>query len=435
MSVIAVNKSDDGFGKWPSLFYRPFNSTRRYMKKLSVLPIGSLVLLALTLPLLAQAPYAAPNVHTNVIVRDALHPATPCCILPEQFRAAYGFNQIPNLGAGMTIALIDAYKDPNIESDVAFYANYFHKTPCNLSVVIIGNPVEGEGWDLEESLDTQQACALAPQANIILFEATTQSLADLLAAVQMASQAPYNASVISMSFGYPDAASYVNDNSYFCNIVNGNGQPVTFVAATGDSGHGTIYPSTSPCVVAAGGTSLVLSSAEPGPNPLSLDYGSETVWNDPYGATGGGISRYESETSWQVTACAPFSPAGFRCVPDIASNAGVVTGVPVYDTFSYGGWVQVGGTSVATPDWASFFTLVNSQRVTNGGTTLSTAAEDLYTLYYNSTDYATDFHDITVGNNGGCGLDCDAQVGYDLETGIGTYQAQNLWAALVADSN
>ena len=36
------------------------------MKKLSILSAGSVVLLALTLPLLAQAPYAAPNVHTNV---------------------------------------------------------------------------------------------------------------------------------------------------------------------------------------------------------------------------------------------------------------------------------------------------------------------------------------------------------------------------------
>jgi hypothetical protein len=104
----------------------------------------------------------------------------------------------------------------------------------------------------------------------------------------------------------------------------------------------------------------------------------------------------------------------------------------VYDTYSYGGWVEVGGTSVASPDWASFFTLVNSRRVLAGGTTLSQAAQDLYNIYY-SADYSTDFHDITSGTNGNCGSQCTAGVGYDLVTGIGTYQANNLYAPLVAD--
>lgn len=402
------------------------------MKKFSVLVIAMAALLVATLPLMAQAPVAASgHAHTNVIVKDAVHPSSPTGILPVEFRAAYGFNQIPNQGQGMTIALVDAFKDPNITSDVAFYASYFHKSPCNFSVVILGNPEEGQGWDLEESLDAQQACALAPEANIILFEANSNSFTDLLAAVAAASQSPYNASVISMSWG---GGSFSGENAYdtyFCNIVNGAGQPVTNVAATGDGGHGTIYPSTSPCVVAAGGTSLELGTAAPLGNPLQLNYGAEQAWD----GSGGGIDQYESEPSFQVTACAPYSPTGWRCVPDIASDANPGTGVPVYDTYSYGGWVQVGGTSVATPDWASFFTLVNSQRVLNGNNTLSTADADLYTLYYNATNYAHDFHDIITGENGGCGLDCDAETGYDLVTGIGTYQANNLFGPLVADPN
>jgi subtilase family serine protease len=120
-------------------------------------------------------------------------------------------------------------------------------------------------------------------------------------------------------------------------------------------------------------------------------------------------------------------------VPDIASDANPGTGVPVYDTYSYGGWVQVGGTSVATPDWGSFFTLVNSGRVAQGHNTLSMADPDLYSLY--SSNYATDFHDITTGTNGSCGLDCEARTGYDLVTGIGTYQANNLYPAMVAMPN
>jgi subtilase family serine protease len=412
------------------------------MKKLSVLLTGLVALLVAALPLMAQTPYAPPgHVRNYVVVQDANHQNSPTGILPRSYRAAYGFNQIPNAGAGVTIALIDAYKDPNIASDLAFYANYFHIAPCNFTVVDLAT-IEGQGWDLEESLDTQQACALAPAANIVLVEAVSDNDSDLNNAIVVAEGAPYYASVISMSYGEGEFNGEQDEDVYFCNIVNGNGQPVTNVAATGDDGHGTGYPATSPCVVAAGGTTLGLSTALPLANPFLLDYGTESAWN----GSGGGVSCYsgangpcagggEPEPSWQVTACAPYSPAGSRCIPDIASDSNPGTGVPVYDTFSYGGWVQVGGTSVATPDWASFFTLVNSQRVINRQNTLSMADPDLYTLYSNSSDYAHDFHDITSGNNGGCGLLCDTEPGYDLVTGIGSYQAQNLWAAMVAMPN
>ena len=401
------------------------------MKKFSVLSVGLAALLVAALPLMAQAPIAAPgHAHTNVVVLDANHQNNPTGILPRAFRAAYGFNQIPNQGAGMTIALVDAFKDPNIVSDLAFYAQYFNLQPCNFTVDDIAT-IEGQGWDLEESLDVQQACALAPAANIVLVEAASNSYTDLLDAVAVASQPPYNATVVSMSWGGSSGSGENEYDVYFCNITNGNGQPVTNVAATGDGGHGTIYPSTSPCVVAAGGTTLALSTATPLANPFLLDYGSESAWN----GSGGGIDPYESEPSWQVTACAPYSPDGSRCVPDIASDANPGTGVPVYDTYSYGGWVQVGGTSVATPDWGSFFTLVNSQRAINGKPTLSMADPDLYAIYSNNSEYDMDFHQITSGDNGGCGLDCDAGPGYNLVTGLGSYQAQNLWAALVADTN
>jgi len=69
-----------------------------------------------------------------------------------------------------------------------------------------------------------------------------------------------------------------------------------------------------------------------------------------------------------------------------------------------------------------------------GKPVLSQAAQDLYNIYY-SNNYNTDFHDITSGNNGGCGLDCNAGTGYDLATGIGSYKANNLFAPLVADPN
>jgi len=366
--------------------------------------------------------------YTPIKVANIQPSNNPTGILPREFKDAYGFNNIPNQGQGQTIALVDAYVDPNIVSDLQFYASYFNLAPCNFQVVQVGNPGDNEGWGLEESLDVQQACALAPQAKIILFQANSSSFADLLTAVGVASSSPYNANVVSMSWGGGEFNGEQQSDSYFCNITNSNG-PVTFVAATGDGGHGTIYPSVSPCVIAAGGTTLNLASALPGPNPLSIDYGTESAWS----GSGGGVSEFESQMSWQNPACATWSTTN-RCVPDIASDANPNTGVPVYDSYGYGGWVQVGGTSVATPDWASFFTLVNSLRAAQSKPLLSQVAQDLYTGYYGS-NYTTLFHDITTGTNGSCGSQCDAGPGYDLVTGIGSYQAKYLYSNLVAATN
>jgi len=397
------------------------------MKKLSVLLIGMAALLAATAPVAAQAPdgkhiYFYPPIRLSNQPQD---PAVPTGILPAQFKAAYGFNQIPNQGQGQTIALIDAYDDPTIESDLAVYKAQFRLGPCNFRKVKVGNPLHGS-WDLEISLDVEQVCALAPQANIILVEAESIAAADIFAAVQVAYSSPNNATVVSMSFGSPDFAGEEQYDSYFCNIVAGNGLPVTFVAASGDGGHHPLYPSTSPCVIAAGGTTLVLGQATPLPSPLQLNYGTEIAWS----GSGGGVSTRESQPSWQGPACAAWSTTN-RCVPDIAS---VAQNIPVYCTCSGGGWATVDGTSISSPDWAAFLTLANSLRATEGKGLLSQAAYDLYQFYY-SGDYNTYFHDITMGSNGNCGSQCNAGPEYDLVTGIGTYQANRLVSALVAATN
>lgn len=395
------------------------------MKSLSALSIGILLLLAMSLPLTAQAP-PSHIVYPPIKVADGpQNPNNPIGILPGQFRAAYGFNRIPNQGQGMTIALVDAFDDPNIASDLAFYANYFHLAPCNFTKVKLGS-IQGQGWDLEESLDTQQACAIAPQANIVLVEAATNNDSDLFAAVQVATQPPYNATVVSMSWGEGEFQGEQQNDSYFCNILNGNGQPVTFLASSGDGGHGTGYPAASPCVISVGGTTLVLSTTNQPSNTFQLNYGHEQAWRD----SSGGVSQFEAQPSYQNPACATWSTTQ-RCIPDIAS---VASNIPVYDTYSYGGWVTVQGTSISCPDWASFLTLVNSLRASAGKGTLSQANYDLYQIYY-SGNYNNDFHDITTGSNGNCGSQCNAGVGYDLVTGIGTYQANTLYAPLVADTN
>ena len=162
------------------------------MKKLSVWVIGMSILIAVALPLMAQGPdgshiYAYPPIR---VANLPVNPDQPSGILPVEFKAAYGFNRIPNLGQGQTIALVDAFDDPNIASDLAFYASYFHLTPCNFQKVVVGSPGGNEDWGLEMSLDVEQACALAPQAQIILVEANSNSFSDLLDAVAVASSSP-----------------------------------------------------------------------------------------------------------------------------------------------------------------------------------------------------------------------------------------------------
>jgi len=417
------------------LLYRParLNQTNQgdLMKTLSARSSWMLLLLLAAPPLMAQSVKVSPiypPLPVEVIRQE--DPSAPSGILPAQFKAAYGFNRIPNQGQGMTIALIGGADDPNIESDLAFYATYFRLAPCNFQKVKIGNPQEGGGWDIEESLDVEQACALAPQANIILVEIDAVVFGDLFNAIAVATSSPYNATTVALTFVTAEFAGEQQYDSYLCNIVNGNGQPVTIVAASGDGYHNqAVYPSTSPCVVSAGGTNLNLGTALAPPSPLQLNYGSETAW---FGSTGG-VSTIEPQPSWQNPACATWSTTN-RCTPDIASEAGSPPSVPVYDTYSAGGWIREGGTSVAAPDWAAFFTLVNSARVAAGKSTLSQAAADLYSIYY-SGNYASDFHDITSGNNGACGSECNAGPGYDLVTGMGTYQANSLYAPLVAAPN
>ena len=379
----------------------------------------------MALPLAAQKPdgshiFAYPPIR---ILNPQPDSPGPHGLFPAQIKAAYGFNSTPNQGAGQIIGIVDAYDDPNAESDLQVYDTQFGLPTCTtgngcFTKIKVGNPPGDSGWGLEISLDIQQAHGLAPAAKVILVEANSNSFADLLAAVDVARQ--NGATQISMSWSGGEDPSELGFDSFF------NHPGVTFMASTGDGGHGVGYPAASPYVVAVGGTTLVLSTATPLPNPLLSNYGHETAWS----GSGGGISAYEPGQAYQDGVFAGCGSTGMRCVPDISSDANPGTGVPVYDTYGYGGWVQVGGTSVSSPDWSAVFAVANSSRAAAGKGTLQTAIADLYT-FYNSTQY-TDFHDITSGTNGSCGAQCTAIVGYDLVTGIGSPKVNKLVPALVA---
>ncbi|HXY32884.1 MAG TPA: S53 family peptidase, partial [Planctomycetaceae bacterium] len=342
---------------------------------------------------------------------------------PAQMQAAYGVNLISfggvqGTGEGQTITIVDAYNDPNIVSDAQTFSTQFGLPQFNVSggpTLQVLNETGGPSlpsnatagtWDVEESLDVEWAHAIAPQANIILFEANTANWSDLLNAEQTAA-ATAGVSVVSNSWG---GGEYVTYPSYDSSFLTPSGhQGVTFLASTGDDGAPALYPAYSPNVVAVGGTTLNVAS--------SGDYLSESAWTDG----GGGISIYESQPAYQ-TGKVNGTSATQRTAPDISMDADPNTGVYVLDSFYSSSYLEVGGTSLSCPMMAGLIAIANQGRALNGLSTLDGESQTLPALY----DLASaNFHDITTGDNG-----WPAGPGYDLATGLGTPIANLLVPAL-----
>ena len=339
---------------------------------------------------------------------------------PAQLRHAYGFDQVSNQGSGQVIGIVDAYDDPNIESDFAVFNSKFGLPACTTANgcfrKVYGNgrkPAANANWSIEMALDVEWAHAIAPQAKIVLVEAASNSLSDLLAAVNTA--VSNGASVVSMSWTAGEFSSETRyDNSF---LASG----VTYLAASGDMGTGAAYPAASPFVVAVGGTSLYLDSQG--------NYQSETAWS----GSGGGLSAYEREPLYQATFGITADPRGYRGAPDVSYNANPGTGYAVYDSYGFSGasgWFQVGGTSAGTPQWAALIAIANSTRAAARKSRLSSTNSALYSLA--KAHMSSDFYPVTQGTNGSCGVWCTAVAGYDYVTGLGTPRASALISALVA---
>jgi subtilase family serine protease len=301
-------------------------------------------------------------------------------------------------GAGQTIAIIDAYNDPDIKSDLATFDSSMGLPVANLTVVNQSGgtslPASNASWSLEISLDVEWAHAIAPGANILLVEASSSNLNDLLAAVNYARNVS-SVSVVSMSWGTSEFMGETQDDSYFTTPAGHIG--ISFVASSGDSGSPGLWPAMSTNVLAVGGTTLTTTS--------NGTYVSETAWSD----SGGGTSVFEPEPSYQ----SGVQSTGMRTSPDVSYNANPSTGYAVYDSVAYGGtsgWSEVGGTSAGAPQWAGLIAIADQGRVAASQSTLNGAQAALYSLS------SSDFHDITSGSNGGY----SATTGYDEVTGRGT---------------
>ena len=352
-------------------------------------------------------------------------------------------------GGWGAIAVVEAYDDPNIAADLAFFDTHFGLPKAKLQVVYAnssfgtlgggfslplnascsGVPINGNflGWDLEESLDAEWAHAMAPQAKIIVVEACSQNLEDLLYAEEVAGLEVGNAGggVVSNSWGYTEACaanpacnggwtgSQVNNDNYF---YRDHWAQTTYLASAGDSGAEVLFPSASPWVVSVGGTTVNRDS--------SGNFLSESCWAD----SGGGTSSVEA---WQsppniLNGMGPWSAYQYetfgqnnRSTPDISFNADPASGVWVYDTDgTCFGFCTVGGTSVGSPAIAG---IINTSNNRLGQASLANPWYDtlennlLYAQLNDHAAYGANFYDVTTGSNGHA-----AGAGYDQCTGIGS---------------
>lgn len=377
--------------------------------------------------------HAAPPLHTDPALLAQINEAnsggsvtamavnilrTPRGLTPSQVRTVYGTSKLANQGEGQIIAIVDAYDNPAIESDLGVFSAQYGLPACTTAngcftkVYASGSkPGVDPGWALEIALDVQWAHAVAPKAKILLVEARSSSFTDLMAAVAIAVQK--GAGTISLSWG----AGEFNGQTFY--DAKFNVKNVSFFVSSGDSGSQTNFPAASPYVVSVGGTSLVSSTIGA--------YTSESAWT----GSGGGISLYEpqplGQTMW------PLARAGKRGIPDVSYNSDPNKGYSVYTSTPYMntiGWFSIGGTSAAAPQWAALTAIANSMRASAGKARLNAVYNTLYTV--NKGVYGTVSNDITTGRNGSCGAVCTATGGYDYVTGLGTPRADKLIPALVA---
>ena len=366
--------------------------------------VVGLSFVVLSASLLAQAPANLHGPPEWIEARPPIHilpfvTTSPSGYSPAKMRHAYGFDQIIGNGAGQTIGIVDAYGSSSIQNDLNHFCATYGLATTTVNVYYPqGVPGHHNGWALETSLDVEWAHAIAPGARIVLVVAKSAFLSDLLNAVDYA--VAVGAKQVSMSWGGNEFSSEAYYDYHF------NKPGVTFLASSGDSGAGVLWPASSPYVVGVGGTSLSLDA-----------YGnviSETAWS----GSGGGISYYELRPAYQNT----WQGSSKRGTPDASYDADPRTGVPVYMSNYYGstGWFTVGGTSVGAPQWASLFALVNSARATS----LSSSDTALYSV--GKTNYSGNYRDITYGNNGSY----VAGPYYDFVTGLGSPRANHLIPAL-----
>jgi len=375
---------------------------------------------------------------------------------PSQIQAAYNLNGLYTKGfhgEGQTVALFELSTFQ--ASDIAAYEACYGQSRTTIQTVRInGGPAPDAGL-LEVELDAEVALSTAPRLGTLVVYEAPNTVTDYNAEwAQMLQDVP---PVISSSWGLCESDFGTNqantENGFFMQAA---AQGQSIFVASGDSGSSGCYfdNPTNP--------STALEPGDPGGQPYVTSVGgtqlnwngstlSETTWNEGSGssggASGGGLSLDFTMPAWQSAYLATVPGLqntytnGQRQAPDVSLNADPNTGYPIYcsvavaNCSSTSPWIIVGGTSAAAPMWAAMMALVNEESVKAGGFNIGFANPLLYQVASNSTQYANDFHDVSTGTNDYSGFQggkYPATAGYDMATGLGSFNADNLATDLVA---
>jgi subtilase family serine protease len=383
-------------------------------------------------------------------------------LTPDDLATAYRLTTTG--GSGQTVAIVDAYNDPNINADLQTFDTQYGLAACSTGngCLQVVNQAGGAtpptndttGWSVEESLDVETVHSVCQGCKIILVEANSPSNSDLATAENTA--VALGANEVTNSFGEPEG----NSTPAFQNAFNHPGVVIT--ASAGDDGYYDYdvlaavdqpeIPAAYNTTVSVGGTSLDLGQ--------TAIRQSESVWNDngprdileqafgePLGATGGGCSTLFSAQRWQ-TSLSTWSHTGcgsMRLDSDVSAVGDYLTGFDIYDSYNCGAacspapaWFTVGGTSLSSPIIAAAYGLAGGAH----GVTYPAL-----TLY----GHQAQAFDVTTGGNSWCDgqgaaecpnpnslgdgvvecaytaggtptlgdRTCDAAPGYDGPTGVG----------------
>ncbi len=373
-------------------------------------------------------------------------------IVPEDFATIYNVAPLYKAGidgTGQKIAI--AGQTDVILSDLRAFRAQFKLPAKDPKMVLFGADPGITGDLVEADLDLEWSGAVAPNATIVYVYSM-----DVFASAQYAIDQNL-APVVSMSYGGCELA---NQPGLRAVAQQANAQGITWVVSSGDWGGATCditspspqaskgltgsFPATIPEITAIGGTTFnegtgtYWATSNDANDGSALSYIPEVAWNDSAerhspAATGGAASVFFPKPIWQTGPGVPNDNA--RDIPDVALAAS-----PDHDGFEVateGTFAIIGGTSVGTPSFAAIVALMNQYLVSNGTLSqpgLGNINPALYRLAQATTDV---FHDVTSGNNN---IPCEqgspscvngflgysAGAGYDLTTGLGSVNVNNL---------
>ena len=339
---------------------------------------------------------------------------------PRQVAQLYQF-PLDVDGTGETVGIIElggGYKAADLTT---YFKGVGIKAPSVTAVSVdkgANKPTNANSADGEVQLDIEVIGTIAPGAKIVVYFApnTTAGFQDALTtAIHDTTHKP---SVISISWGSAESTWTAQSMTAFDSAAqDAAALGVSICVASGDDGSGdgvtdgrnhVDFPSSSPHVLACGGTSLQSASGA---------ISSETVWNDGAqgGAGGGGYSVQFPLPTWQASAKIKPPAGGGRGVPDVAGDADPETG---YNVSVDGTAMVIGGTSAVAPLWSGLIALLNEKL----GKPVGFFQPTLYGLPTGSGA----FRDIVTGSNGAF----SAGPGWDACTGLGSPSGENLLKAL-----